>query len=557
MVLSALRLFLFFRPCLELTNGRIISGVLSADSSEFRKTADNIEKAKDGPPKKVLARIKDYISQPRSVHDKTRETSLGSPTSIIAVILGEGTGTLTQEQHTMCLEYLSACLAVRDREEITKVLCRHKPDHFTQAIRDVVSSFEPIIRSVHEKIDLREHLTSIESTLTDLINTSKPKANPVTISNIQTGSLDAGDGPTETRAPSIEDYVGLLMRTKQLVYNLIHDVLSKCPEVADGYRGYCKQASKAFSSGQTYPSPQRRRVPREQSSSTSSFVSAVEEIQLEATAKTENSEHVDHDPAGNQIIDPGSSKNNEDHPPRPEWRQRSGAAGALSRNLQTLFSALPCGTRARVLSALDAHVVYLGQLEELSLNRMQHILDDMLSPSQPQANGGSANPSRDSSSSNIMTGNKSASNIVSSLENGSLRIPQSPRGLGPSSRPGSNRSSIAAGTGPSKAEPTATATASISGPGMFLSRWQQLLDDTVVTPDVPGGQPRRGKDVKHALAQGKTVSSAAKGAWDPEELTVLVESGAPVPPEGERVVVDALGAAFKSLVGDLVARTTA
>lgn len=92
---------------------------------------------------------------------------------------------------------------------------------------------------------------------------------------------------------------------------------------------------------------------------------------------------------------------------------------------------------------------------------------------------------------------------------------------------------------------------------MFLSRWQQLLDDTVVTPDVPGGQPRRGKDVKHALAQGKTVTSAAKGAWDPEELTVLVESGAPVPPEGERVVVDALGAAFKSLVGDLVARTTA
>lgn len=481
-----------------LTNGRIISAVLSADSSEFRKTAENIEKAKDGPPKELLAKIKEYIARPRNIHEKTRAASVDSPTSIIALILGECHASLTIQQHTQCHEYLSACLAIRDREEITKVLCRHKPDHFTRAIRDVVNSFEPIIRNVHEKVDLREHLTSIENTLTDLINTSKPKPNPVTISNIQTGNAQADWGPTETRAPSIEDYVGLLTKARQLVYNLIHDVLSKCPEVADQYRSYCKEAFKTFSSSQTHASQQPRRSRQERSSSADSFDSAVEELQIEVTNKNGDPEAFEPNPAENRTNDPAPSKSGEGSPSKTEWRQRRGAAGALSRNLQTVFSALPNETRARVLAVVDFHVKYLAELEELSLNRMQHILDDMLAQPQTEA--------------------------ANSLDN---------HGLAKSA-----------------------ATASISGPGMFLSRWQQLLDDTIVTPNAPGGQPRRGKDVKHALAQGKTVSSATKGAWDPEALTALVESGVPAPPEGERIVVEAMGAAFKSLAGDLVARMT-
>ncbi|KAK4212462.1 PX-associated-domain-containing protein [Rhypophila decipiens] len=501
----------------------IISGVLSADGAEFRKTADSIEKAKDGPPKELLAKIKEYMAKSRSFHDQTRARSFESPTSIISAILHGGADSLTTEQHAQCLEYLSACLAVRDREEITKVLCRHKPDHFTQAIRDVVNSFEPIIRSVHERIDLREHVSSVENILTDFIDTSKPKSKPVPISNVQTSNLKAEDSPTETRAPSIEDYVGLLERARQLVYNLIHDMLNKCPEVAVQYRSYCKQVFKTVSSGQTSVPPQA------ESSSTSSFESAVEEVQSGGATNNDQSE-------GTHDVNPMPT---EDTPSITGWRKRRGGAGALSSNLQALFSALPSETRARVLTVVDAHAIYLAQLEELSLDRMQHILDDMQPPqSQPER---SSNGNTDSGS--------------NTLANSSLQVPEPSRG----SRPGSSRSTTAVGLELAKAANSGifsspVITASISGPGMFLSRWQQLLDETVVTPAVPGGQPRRGKDVKHALAQGKTVSSATKDAWDPEALTALVESGVPVPPEEERIVVEALGGPFKELVADLVAR---
>ncbi|KAM7190236.1 PX-associated domain containing protein [Rhypophila sp. PSN 637] len=526
----------------------IISGVLSADSAEFRKTADNIEKAKDGPPKELLAKIREYIAKSRNFHDQTRERSFESPTSIISAILQGGADSLTMEQHAQCLEYLSACLAVRDREEITKVLCRHKPDHFTQAIRDVVNSFEPIIRSVHERIDLREHVSSVENILTDFIDTSKPKSKPIPISNVQTSNLKAEDAPTETRAPSIEDYVGLLERARQLVYNLIHDMLNKCPEVADQYRSYCKQVFKTVSSGQTSVPPQA------ESSSTSSFESAVEEVQSGAATnndQTEGTHDVKPIPTEDKVANSVHPRTDEDTPSTMGWRKRRGGAGALSSNLQALFSALPSETRARVLTVVDAHAIYLAQLEELSLDRMQHILNDMQPQSQPETSNGNTDSGLESS--NAKSEKNSSSNT---LANGSLQVPEPSGDTHPSSRPGSSRSMTAVGLKLAKANSGifSPVTASISGPGMFLSRWQQLLDETVVTPDVPGGQPRRGKDVKHALAQGKTVSSATKDAWDPEALTALVESGVPVPPEEERIVVEALGEQFKSLVADLVAR---
>ena len=496
----------------KLIINRIISAVLSADSSEFRKTAESTEKAKDGPPKELLAKIKDYILKPREVHEETRKTSLETPTSIITVILGNSLNSISIEQHAQCLEYFSASLAIRDREEITKALCRQKPDHFTQAIRDVVTSFEPMIRRVHEKVDLREHVYSIENLLADFIETSKPKKSPVRISDIRVGGHDEDDAPVETRAPSIEDYVGLLMRARQLVYNLIHDVLDKCPEVGDVYRDYSKLVFKVLASGQT----EVQLPPGEQqtSSSSESFVSAMENITIEVTTKTGDSKEIRLDTENDNT---GLALIGNDGAITP-WRQRKGAAGALSSNLQSLFTALPRETRAEIITVVDAHVIYLTELERLSLNRMQNILDDIQS-TQPD-------------NSSVNTSSKPSSSNSSSIDNQLQPTPD-------------NRNIAQRGRYKG---------ASISGPGMFLSRWQQLLDDTIVAPDVPGGQLRRGKDVKHALVQGKTVSAATKDAWDPEALTELVEKDVPVPPEGEKLVVRALGEGFKQLMADLVAR---
>jgi hypothetical protein len=82
------------------------------------------------------------------------------------------------------------------------------------------------------------------------------------------------------------------------------------------------------------------------------------------------------------------------------------------------------------------------------------------------------------------------------------------------------------------------------------------LDDTVVAPDVPSGPLRHGRDVKGSLAQGKTVSAAAKDGWDPSALAKLAERDAPQPPV-VTVVVEALEDPFRELLVDLLNRKSA
>ncbi|KAK5662310.1 hypothetical protein OQA88_8216 [Cercophora sp. LCS_1] len=405
---------------------RIISLVLSWDSTDFRKTVDKIERAKPGPNKEHLLAIKRYIDSDRSTHETTRRDSINAPTSIVVAILGPSASLLSEDQHQQCLDYYSALIAIRDRDEITKALCRQSPDLFTQAVKDLVSAFEPMIRRVHEKIDLRVHLAATESFITDFIATSKPNKTPSGISS----SFEQGT-KLATRAPSIEDYVTLLKKHRHSLYNWLYQVATLCPEIREDFRAWCVETVKVFQ--QTHRGPGEEKTPTNSGSG------------LDA--------------------------------------RRRGAAGAFSSNLQALYLSLPIETRNRVVPALDAHAEYLLTLENLSLQRMQHILDDM-------------------------------------PEGGVLSVDDA---LG-------SRSSI-------------------SGPGMFLSRWQQLLDDTVVGPAVPGGELRSGRDVKGSLAHGKTVSAATRDGWDPSALAELAERDTPRPPD-VKVVVESLAMGFEKMVAD-------
>lgn len=413
---------------------RIISMILSWDCSDFRKTIDRIEKAAGGPAKEHLAAIKRHVSGSRAEHESVRNKSIHSHTSIAAVILENAIPgspkSLSTSQHTQCLEYYSALLAIRDREEITRVLCRQQPDLFSQAIREAVGAFDYMIRTLHEKIDLREHVSAAETFISDFIETSRAKKTPNGISNKTAADLNTSGA--QTRAPSIEDYVSLLRRHRQLLYNWLHRVASQCPEIRDEFRAWANSAIKVFR--QTHHSP--------------------DPTAAEARANT-----------------------------RMDTQQK-GAAGALSSNLQALYTTLPREAKADVLAAIDAHTEYLAALETLSLTRMQHILDDM---------------------------------------------------------PG----------GVLAADDSDASKSSICGPGMFLSRWQQLLDDTVVGPATINGPLRSGKDVKGSLVQGKTVSAAAKDGWDPSALLKLAERDVPQPPDVS-VVVEALGESFRELTVDLL-----
>ncbi|KAK4461984.1 PX-associated-domain-containing protein [Cladorrhinum samala] len=442
---------------------RIIWLVLYWDSAEARKTVEKIEKTKgdSAPTKTQLAAVKGFMQKSREEHEKARHDSLHTTTSMVVEILRRSDPkllqSLTEAQHTQLSLYYSTLLMIRDREEIPNVLCRQNPDLFTQAVKDFMSSFDRIIRSIHENIDLRDYISTAEDFLSDFISVSKGATKKPSASSSSSilGSwggnflkAEAAATPPTSHPSSVEDYVLLLQKNKHLLYNWLHDVASKCPDIAEDFRVWAHETIAVF-----------RRNKRSEAPSTS----------------TEN---------------------------QPK------AAGALSSNLQHLFASLPASARETIIPAINDHAKYLSTLEDLSLSRMQRIIEN-LAASASALNSGAATPTsgRFGSSSG-----KSSPRIV-------------PLG--------------------------ANVNRSYSGPGVFLSKWQGLMDSTLIGPAVPDGPVRKGKEVKEVKKKGG-VGASAEGSWDLPKLGGVVdEEHGPEPPDVSGVV-EALGKGFRDLVGDLL-----
>ena len=390
---------------------RIISLILSWDAAEFRKSAERVEKEKgeDKIDEETLQALRTFVNvEARLRHEAARSMSLNQSQSIVTAMLNASgsemsAASLSEKQHLQCLEYCSAVLSVHDRDALTDVMCRQQPDLFTQMIRELVNSYEPFIRMVHQGVDLREYLEAVQGFIDDFIKASRPKK--------------AGKG--ETRPPSVEDYVELLMKNRHILYRWVHAVASSCPEVWRELRDWAVRSMAHF------------RKPAESSKG--------EESNTEEKGKDDTT--------------------------------GMGGSVVVESKLNDLFTSLAEGTRAPVLAAIDSHAIYLSELERLSRAQLQHLLDTTHQP-----------------------GSKSDSQV---------------------------------------------------GPGMYLARWQRLLDETPITPDLPVGPIRKGKDVKHTLAMGKTdiVGDKAAVAISAEKP---VNHG-PAPPD-VGVVVKELGPGFVSVL---------
>ncbi|KAM0561541.1 hypothetical protein ACHAPJ_003425 [Fusarium lateritium] len=284
---------------------RIISLVLSWDAGEFRKGADKVEKAKERPSDEMLEAIRQYIALSRDEHKTVRNASEEHAQSIITAIFNASNPTLTNElndeKHAQCLEYYSALLSVRDRESITTVLCRQPPDLFTAMIKDLFAAYEPMIRTVHSKIDLREHVEAGQVFIDEFIKTGKPKK--------------SGD------MPSVDDYVDLFMRNRELMYRWVHAFASSCPDVWEEMRTWAKDAVLKF---------RQERKP-------------VEKANKDQPADQTNNGTVD--------------------------------VSTMDQQLDNLFQSVPEKSQKDILSALDNHAAYLAQVEALSLCRLQRIID--------------------------------------------------------------------------------------------------------------------------------------------------------------------------------------
>ncbi|POS73637.1 hypothetical protein DHEL01_v207972 [Diaporthe helianthi] len=421
---------------------RIINLVLSWDASDFRKQAEKVEASKDKPSKEQLAALRDHIASPREVQEEARQKSLAGQKSIIAVILESAdpklTASMGEAQHMQCMEWYSAQLSVRDRDELSNALCKSVPDHLTGVMRDTVSAYEPFIRSLHGSLDLRPHVIALETFLNDFIETSKPKQ-VKTRNGSKWKSLGTASGknsPVQTRPPSVEDYVALLRRNRHLLYKYLHQFAANCTDVREKFRLWANGTIRRF----------------------------------------------------RDANEAGATNN-----PGPS----SGAAGAMSGSLQQIFSQLPPETQKSVLAALDSHAEYLSKASNISRQRMQRILDAL---NESSAKAGEKDGGR-SSKCNTPCGSSEGDDM--------------------------------------------------SGPGVYLMRWESTLDGTLITPATAQGPVRTGRDVKGEKVSGKTGADGVKDGWDAGAIARQEDSAVPRAPD-VGLVMEALGESFRDVVREAV-----
>ncbi|KAF3920557.1 hypothetical protein ABW20_dc0110133 [Dactylellina cionopaga] len=210
----------------------IMYTVMSWDMKELEARVAKFEKTENGPSKEQLEAVKAYTKLPREEQEQRREVSKASATSIIHAILSTAPDSpstdLTSEQHKLLLEYLSALLSIHDREQLILVICKSNPDYITAGIRDVVGVYDPILRELHNAVDLSATIADFERFLNDLIKTAK-----VTAEN--------ADKP-----PGVEEFVALFERHQKSCHVFLHQFFKKGGKATELWRDYAKYATKQF-----------------------------------------------------------------------------------------------------------------------------------------------------------------------------------------------------------------------------------------------------------------------------------------------------------------------
>ncbi|EWC44577.1 hypothetical protein DRE_06658 [Drechslerella stenobrocha 248] len=217
----------------------IIYTVLSWDIRELESRRTKLEKSKDTPSKDQLAAVAAYIKLNREEQEAYRETSKSSSMSIVHTILtispSNPSKSLTADQHRTLLEYLSIQLSIRDREQLINVLCRSNPDNLTIAIRDVVAIYDPIIRNLHNAVDLSGTVSDFERFVNDMIKTAKIPDTPK--------QQHPSSSPS---APGVEEFVALFERHQKSCHVFLHQFCKNGAKATELWRDYAKYAVKQF-----------------------------------------------------------------------------------------------------------------------------------------------------------------------------------------------------------------------------------------------------------------------------------------------------------------------
>ncbi|KAI1145847.1 hypothetical protein F4825DRAFT_228709 [Nemania diffusa] len=214
---------------------RIFSLVLEWDAADFRKAIEKFRLDQEKISNEHMSAIDRHLAASRGQRELVRKKSIQEQKSVIAVVFEAENQqlleSLTDRQHTSCLEYYAAQLAIRDREHIIDVMCSSNPDLTTAIVLEGLKALDPMIRVVHKNVDLRKHLNAMESFLSDFIKTTKAKPQ---------------DSGPRLKPVAVQDCVRLLQRNRHLLWAYLHDFCSGCPDLRDTWRVWMKEAIEVF-----------------------------------------------------------------------------------------------------------------------------------------------------------------------------------------------------------------------------------------------------------------------------------------------------------------------
>lgn len=300
---------------------QIISQVLSAEITELKKRAKAAEQSPDCPSKSQLEQLRNYASKTIDEQKKLRNVSQSHSLSIATAIFSPSPSqpiSLSTSTHILALDYLSIQLSIQDRSKIIRVLCHNTPDHLTTSIRTLVKVYEPIIRALHNAVDLAAGVTDLQNFLDDLIALSLLDTKP---------SDNKGE---KKKVPTVQDFVHLLQKHQKSSHVFLHQALKNGKELSEWYHEYAIHAINQY---------KQQHAPSSSSRSVST------------------------------------------NPPPPTPKSPETFAGDFTPMLNTLISSLPAPTLSPILNSLDQYATYLSHLSQRSKQKMSQIVRASLNPS--------------------------------------------------------------------------------------------------------------------------------------------------------------------------------
>lgn len=148
---------------------------------------------------------------------------------MIAILAQDAAGvTLSESCHKLALDYVSIQLAIKDREKLIEVLCHHQPDLLTTSIRELVKVYDPIIRALHNAVDLASGVTDAQAFIDDLIG------------------LSLIDKNKRAKTPTVQDFVHLLEKHQGSSHVFIHQALKNGKELSEWYHEYARHAVEQY-----------------------------------------------------------------------------------------------------------------------------------------------------------------------------------------------------------------------------------------------------------------------------------------------------------------------